>query len=172
MFSRPTKASRTHKVAPLALGICSALLVVSCGTSTIDTQKAERVLKQKVIAQTGVAIASVTCPDTVAVKKGATFSCVAHGADGTHAPISVQQTDDQGNVNYTADLVSQSLVQSKITASLANQQIPLSSIHCPAVLEYAIGRQYVCELTSMSGQTAHATVTLEANGHFSFTIGH
>jgi len=167
----PAKKGRTPKTLLLALLLLTvAILVAACGTSIVDTQKAESVLKKDVVAQTGVAIASVSCPDNVAAKKGATFTCVAHGADGTHAPINVQQTDNQGNVNYNADLVKQSTVQGEISASLTSQQVTLSSIHCPDVVEYVAGGHYSCDLTDQSGQTAHAIVTMAAGGHVSFSI--
>src|ERR1035437_8511326 len=112
------KKNRVPKTAFLALFLLSAtILIAACGASTVNTKKAESVLKQDVVAQTGVAIASVSCPKNVTAKKGAIFMCVAHGADGTQAPINVKQADDQGNVLYNADLVKKNIVQGKISTS-------------------------------------------------------
>ena len=156
------------RVAVLAAG----LVVVGCGTTTVNTKNAESILKQAVVAQTGVSIASVSCPTDVTAKKGATFACTAHGADGTQAPIAVRQTDDQGHVAYAADLVKQSFVQSTIYDFVqAKMRVAVNAVQCPAVLEYAVGRRFVCMVTSRNGSTAHATVKLEANGRFGFTVG-
>jgi hypothetical protein len=82
-----------------------ALAVAGC-SKKIDTDKAERSIKAGLEGKTGgrVAIASVTCPDDVGVKKGKRFDCTVKGANGRTATVTVVQTDDKGNVTYSGNL--------------------------------------------------------------------
>src|ERR1035437_5802936 len=116
MFKSPKTLVRS--VPALGAALAMGFVLASCGGGTVNTQKAESLLKQKVAAQTGVSIASVSCPSNVPAKKGGTFVCTAHGVDGTHAPVSVTQTDANGNVSYSANLVKSGYVQTRIIADL------------------------------------------------------
>jgi hypothetical protein len=76
-----------------------------CGR-TIDTKKAERSIKAGLESRTNgrTAIASVSCPDGIDVKKGKRFDCTVKGTNGKTATVTVVQTDGNGNVTYSGDL--------------------------------------------------------------------
>src|SRR4051794_9556959 len=82
-----------------------ALAVGGC-SKKIDTDKAERSIQAGLENKTGgkVAIASVTCPNDVEVKKGKRFDCTVKGTNGRTATVTVVQTDDKGSVTYSGNL--------------------------------------------------------------------
>lgn len=45
---------------------------------------------------------TVTCPETVDIGAGKTFTCDAASDDGQTTPITVTQTDTEGNISWTA----------------------------------------------------------------------
>ena len=82
-----------------------ALAVAGC-SEKIDIDKAERSIKSGLESKSGgkVAIASVTCPDDVDIKKGKRFDCTVKGTNGRTATVAVVQTDDKGSVTYSGNL--------------------------------------------------------------------
>jgi hypothetical protein len=157
----------------LVVALVVVLIVAGCGSSSLNTQKAQTVLLAGVQKQTGVKLASVKCPETVAPKKGGTFVCVAYGPDGTHAPIQVQQTNATGGINYQVSLLDQSIVEPKISAYVSKKfSVALSSVKCPDVAAYTAGNSFTCTLTASDGSTAKAVVTVGNDGTLSFNISH
>jgi hypothetical protein len=82
-----------------------ALAAAGC-SKKIDTDKAERSIKAGLESKSSgrVAIASVTCPHDVDVKKGKRFDCTVKGTNGRTATVTVVQTDDKGSVTYSGNL--------------------------------------------------------------------
>ncbi|WP_353866716.1 DUF4333 domain-containing protein [Svornostia abyssi] len=70
-----------------------------CGTTTLDTDKAETEITKELDKQVGTG-AKVSCPDDVEVKKGDTFNCTATDPEGNKATIVVTQKDDEGNITW------------------------------------------------------------------------
>jgi hypothetical protein len=78
-----------------------AAALAGCGfKKQIDTDRAEAEIKRDLSAQTGAPLRSVRCPDEVDAKEGARFSCTATASDGSHIPVRVTQTDDNGGVRW------------------------------------------------------------------------
>jgi hypothetical protein len=71
-----------------------------CGTDKIDTDRAERAIRAGITRQTGLKIASVSCPAEVEVRQGDTFNCVARATNGQRARVEVTQRDDEGGVTW------------------------------------------------------------------------
>jgi hypothetical protein len=82
-----------------------ALALAGC-SKKIDTDKAERSIKAGLESKPAgrVAIASVTCPDDVDIKKGKRFDCTVTGTNGRTATVTVVETDDKGSVTYSGNL--------------------------------------------------------------------
>jgi hypothetical protein len=98
---------RARPIALLAV-LPAALVLGACGGRSIDSHKAEQKIKQGIERQTSgrIPIASVKCPDGVAIEKGDTFECTARGVNGRTVKITVTQRDDQGHVTYTGNVSS------------------------------------------------------------------
>ena len=81
--------------------VLSVLMFVGAAcTRSLDTDSLEQTLKERVAADTGSQITSVTCDEDVAAEAGGTFECVATEGSGSTFRLEVTQTDDQGNVTY------------------------------------------------------------------------
>ena len=91
-----TSATRLSTLAALAL---ATLGIAACGTTTIDTDKAESEITKQLDKQVGKG-AKVSCPSDIEAKKGDTFNCTATDPDGNKATIVVTQKDDEGNVSW------------------------------------------------------------------------
>jgi uncharacterized protein YgiM (DUF1202 family) len=85
--------------------LAAALAAAGCTTKKkIDTSKAERSIKSALESKKSGSISTVSCPDSVDVKKGATFQCSIVGTNGKTAKVTVLQTDDKGDVTYSGNL--------------------------------------------------------------------
>jgi hypothetical protein len=76
------------------------VLVGAACTRSLDTDTLEQTLKEKVAADTGSQITSVTCDEDVAAEAGGTFECVATEGSGSTFRLEITQTDDRGHVSY------------------------------------------------------------------------
>ena len=85
----------------LVISIIAALAVVSC-KNNIDNKKLETAITDGLKAKS-VTLKSVTCPDDRPAKAGDKFDCEAVTSDGDKLAVKVEQTDDQGNVNWKVD---------------------------------------------------------------------
>jgi hypothetical protein len=88
------------------------------GTTTIDTAEAERQIAALTEDQVGVAAADVSCPEDVEAEAGGTFSCTGT-LDGQGVSFTVEQTDDEGNVQISGD--DSLVVVATVEESLAQQ---------------------------------------------------
>jgi hypothetical protein len=92
--------NRTHlAVAVLALG--TVFGVAAC-KSKLDGKKLETAIADGMKTQ-GMATKSVSCPADREAKKGDTFDCDAVLESGDKIKVKVEQSDDQGNVNWKTD---------------------------------------------------------------------
>jgi uncharacterized protein DUF4333 len=88
------------------------------GGKVLDTAEAERQLAQLTEDQVGLAATDVQCPDDVALAAGTVTTCTAT-LDGQPISFTVEQTDDEGNVQMTSD--NSFVVIADVEASLAEQ---------------------------------------------------
>ncbi len=88
------------------------------GGKVLDTAEAERQLAQLTEEQVGLAADDVQCPDDVPLAAGTTTTCTAT-LDGQPISFTVEQTDDEGNVQITGD--DSIVVVADVEASLAEQ---------------------------------------------------
>ncbi|MFN8174678.1 MAG: DUF4333 domain-containing protein [Solirubrobacteraceae bacterium] len=93
-----TKAARLAPVLPLA-----AALAAGCGTTTLDTDGAEKQIAAGIEKQTGVKLRKVDCPSDVEAKKGKTFHCTLTAPNGQKIGLTAVQTSDDGRFRYTVD---------------------------------------------------------------------
>jgi hypothetical protein len=79
----------------------TALGLVACGTTTIDSSSAEKSIADNIQKQIGQRPKAVSCPDDIEAKKGSTFNCKVTAANGKTATVKASQTDDNGHFNFT-----------------------------------------------------------------------
>ena len=81
--------------ATTAVGFAFALATVGCGSDTIDANDVEAGIEQSLSSGTA-SVSSVSCPDDVEKKEGATFTCDAKLEGGGKAKVTVTQTSAGG----------------------------------------------------------------------------
>ena len=79
--------------------VAAAVAFVGCGDS-LDIDKAEEEIGTGIEEQTGATGVTVTCPDDVELEAGGTFDCSATDSQGEEGTVSVEQTDDEGNIRW------------------------------------------------------------------------
>jgi hypothetical protein len=83
----------------LATALVIAVPLAGCGTSKLNTDKAETEIEKGLKGQLNLTSVDVQCPSEVEIKAGSKFQCpVTAGKDkGT---VEVTQQDDQGNIRW------------------------------------------------------------------------
>ena len=80
----------------VGLSACSA----SVSVNNLDIDKLQNTIADGMQTQLDLPTApSVTCPESVPIEAGNTFSCTAE-LDGESVEVKVTQNDDQGNVSW------------------------------------------------------------------------
>jgi hypothetical protein len=83
-------------------GVAAIAIPAGCGTKEIDGKKVENLIRTG-FAKQGKAtnLKSISCPDGLKVKKGATLQCKVVGSDGSKGTFTVTQLDNNGTVKVT-----------------------------------------------------------------------
>jgi hypothetical protein len=130
-------------------GIAAVCAVAGCGTAKIELSAVEDQFRRQFASELGADITSVDCPADVVAKKGATFTCLITGADGTRATIKVTQTDDDGHVTANAPLL---VHTGELATTLERELRPRLGrsidITCPDVVEGRRGTRLTCALAA------------------------
>jgi hypothetical protein len=139
----PYVALLVSAVAVLCAG-CSASVCAGSGCG-IDTAKAQSSVKTIVASATGADVKSVSCPTKVAFKKGASFTCIATGADGTTAAILLTQTDSKGNVHISAPNLVHTGGDAQLIASGLTGKLKFTvTVKCPDLVTAHKGTTFDC----------------------------
>ncbi len=85
-------------VVPMVV-LAAAGLLAGCSKS-LDGSSIQGQISDGLAQQVG-GTWTVTCPDSVDVKVGGTFTCEAKSEDGQSVTVDVKQDDDQGNVTWS-----------------------------------------------------------------------
>ena len=79
----------------LALTVAAAFVVAGCGENTLDTKAVEKAIADNIARQIGDRPRSVVCPDSIAAKKGGTFTCRVIRSDGRTVLVKAVQRNDK-----------------------------------------------------------------------------
>lgn len=79
------------------LSIAAAFLVSGCGQNTLDTKATEKAIADDIAKQIGDRPKRVVCPDSIAAKKGGTFTCRVVRSDGKTVLVKAVQRNDKGD---------------------------------------------------------------------------
>jgi hypothetical protein len=104
--------------AVLALGALAVGALLLFGSKVLDTAEAETEIARITEEQFGLAPSAVSCPDDVPLAAGTTTTCTGT-LDGQPVSYTVEQTDDEGNVQITS--VEDFVVIANVEAALSQQ---------------------------------------------------
>jgi hypothetical protein len=153
----------------VALGGCSGS--VSVGGKTLKTNEAEASIKSLVTSKVGARVKSVSCPEDIDVKTGATFTCTVVGTDGSKGAITAKQTDDKGNFDVDLPLIRPRDAEQAMTTSIKKQvSVKNLAITCPEIVVFKTGGTFRCSGIG-DGVTAPIAVTqVDNTGHIRFKL--
>ncbi len=153
----------TPRILGLALPGCALLALAACGS--IDAAETEKAVGQELARSIGAKLRSVDCPEDVPVERGRNFVCTAVGADGTRVPVPVTQTNDEGDVEFQAQLVKPRVVEAGLVsfaqraAKAGGGREVRAAARCPELRPVKRGDVIQCSLTFHDGSTAVGTAT-------------
>lgn len=126
------------------------LSLVAC-TSTLEGGDIEEQVAEDVQEQQGVEV-EVVCPDDIEAKEGGEFTCTATDPDGNEIPIKVVQEDDEGNVNWTMNVLNLSAIEESLAPDVTASVGAEVTIDCPAQLVLSeAGNSIDCQATDDLG---------------------
>jgi hypothetical protein len=79
------------------LTIAAACLLCGCGENTLDTKAAEKAIADNIAKQIGDRPKRVVCPDSIAAKRGGSFTCRVVRSDGKTVLVKAVQRNDKGD---------------------------------------------------------------------------
>lgn len=152
------------KVAVLVLASCK--YEASCGGSSLDMDKAREFVAGALEHEVGQK-PQVTCPASVKIEAGATFSCTASFGD-VKTTVTMKQSDDKGNVTIVSNtgILISSKLEAEITSGLKNQLHGDFKANCgPRVRPSTPGDHFTCDATEVggSGRNGKIAVTVKDN---------
>jgi hypothetical protein len=81
--------------------ILASLALAACGEKTLDSQAAEKAIAENIASQIGDKPRRVVCPDSIAAKKGGTFTCRVTRSDGRVVVVKAVQQNDKGDFVFS-----------------------------------------------------------------------
>lgn len=159
-------------LAIVGLGVAALFLF---GTKLLDTAEAEREIARITEEQAGLAASDVSCPDDVPLQAGTTTTCTGT-LDGQPISFTVEQTDDEGNVQIAS--VEDFVIIANVEAALSQQvgaeaQVEVTTT-CDAdgrsVLVEGFGTPIPCTVTNATDATDSLDViaTVDDGGNVTY----
>jgi Domain of unknown function (DUF4333) len=153
----------TLRTLALALPACALLALAGCGS--IDATETENAVRGEITRSIAAKVRSVECPEGVPLERGRNFVCTAIGADGTRVPVPVTQTDDEGNIEFRAQLIKPTVVEAGLVdfaerdAKAGRGGKRRAAARCPELRAVKRGDVISCSLTFDDRSTAVGTAT-------------
>jgi hypothetical protein len=143
-----------------------ALVAVGCGSDTVDAGKVEAGIEQSLSTATAK-VSSVSCPDDVEKKEGATFTCDAKLEGGGKAKVKVTQTSNAGDYTYSFKpgtvVLTDNALEPALEADLAASGVPGTKVDCPATVKVKTGETFTCTATGAQGRQSQLTFTFSSD---------
>jgi hypothetical protein len=135
----------------------------SCGSKGLNMTNARLFLAKTFADDVGKEPDEVVCPDSVEMKKDATFECTARYGDAK-ATVLIRQDDDKGSVTIVS--VSGILIMKKAEAAIAEQlgdkaNAPSTASCGGGVRPANPGDTFTCKLTNARGESVDVEVTVK-----------
>lgn len=96
---KPRNTTRTSFDWKVILTVSLVGLLAAC-SATLNTKKLEDEIKKGIEEQTGIDVASISCPGNIELEEGDTFDCEVEAEDDSKTSVTVTQQDDEGNVTW------------------------------------------------------------------------
>ena len=143
-----------------------ALAVAGCGNDTVDADKVEAGIEQRLSTATAK-VSSVSCPDDVEKKEGTTFTCDAKLEGGGKAKVKVTQTSNAGDYTYSfmpgTVVLTDNVLEPALEADLAASGVPGAKVDCPATVKVKTGETFTCTATGSEGRQSQLTFTFSSD---------
>lgn len=81
------------------VALFTTLGLVGC-KGKIDGEKVEGAIRSGMLEKLKVEMKSLSCPKDLEAKAGGEFECTGEAKDGDKLVFAINQTDDQGNINW------------------------------------------------------------------------
>jgi len=151
-----------------SLPLLAAVALVSCGDTTISAGKAETLIRGAVTQQVGARVASVRCPEGVKARKGATFTCVVTGRDGSKGNAVVHVKDDNGAFEVTVPFLHVRELESVMADRLRTRTKVRATFACQEIIVVRKGGRFRCRATSHGRSGSVVVRFIDDAGHFRF----
>lgn len=157
---------------PAALALAAtAFVLAACGESTIDAEKGERFIREVVTEQVAARVRTVSCPDDVETKKGATFTCSVTGMDGSRGDVLVRQRDDDGNVTVDAPFLhvreAETVMAEQIAKEIKAEDVKVA---CPEIVVVKKDALFTCRATSEEKEREVSARLTDEQGRFRYRL--
>ncbi|MEA2266008.1 MAG: hypothetical protein QOE27_1591 [Solirubrobacteraceae bacterium] len=145
--------------APIGMAAAAGAVLAGCGSSQLDTTKAEKTIRTLTTSKLGVPVASVKCPKNVKLKTGLVTVCQVTLASGETEPFTITQRDAKGNVHIQPiDLIAGG-VERTINQQFARRGVKTTTT-CPQHVPIRVGATTTCRSTDAKGASLPITVTI------------
>jgi hypothetical protein len=143
-----------------------ALAAAGCGSDTVDAGMVEAGVEESLSTATAK-VSSVSCPDDVEKKEGATFTCDAKLEGGGKAKVKVTQTSNAGDYTYSFKpgtvVLTDDALEPALEADLAASGVPGAKVDCPATVKVKTGETFTCTATGSEGRQSELTFTFSSD---------
>jgi len=150
--------------------LVTAVLLASCGETTIDAAKGEKFIRGVVTEQAGVRVAAVACPDGLKARAGATFNCTVTGRDGSKGAVVAHQKDDKGNVNVSAPFLHVREAEAVMAGQISKQVKLAVTVKCPEIVVVKTGEQFTCTGTAQGRSRDISARLTDDTGRFRYHL--
>lgn len=156
-----------YKVVRRCVVLAAVGLVVLTGCSkTIDEAKLQDTIRDKVAADQGITLTSVSCPKDRKAKTGDIFQCTATTDSGATITFDVTQTSDNGDVKYDSKDVyipPAGLTTSIQEAATSSADVQVTATCPKAVVAPGGNGQIECQVKASTGETQTVVVPISNN---------
>jgi Domain of unknown function (DUF4333) len=143
-----------------------AVVAAGCGSDTVDPDKVEAGIEESLSTATAK-VSSVSCPDDVEKKEGATFTCDAKLEGGGKAKVKVTQTSNAGDYTYSFKpgtvVLTDNVLEPALEADLDATGVPGAKVDCPATVKVKTGETFTCTATGSGGRQSQLTFTFSSD---------
>lgn len=168
---------RQKSVGGVGLGLLAAALLATACTRNLDATSVETAVADGILAQLGLEVSEVVCPEAVEMKAGNSFECTARTAGGAEIRVAVDQNDDQGNIEWetagTTGLLDLEALENQIRTGLQEQAGVETVVDCgDGLSDTPAGGTLECTATDPDGVGHTVDVTVrDSEGNVDWSVG-
>lgn len=162
---------RASTLLPTGAAAVVMALLAGCGTTMIDSGKAEDSIKKLVVDQAGVKVRSVDCPEGKEAKAGDTFTCAVTASDGTKGDALVTEKDDEGNVHVSAPFIHPREVEQSIAAGITKQTGgKATDVACPEIIVAKTAGTFTCRARQGKNAASVEVIQKDTEGNVRYRV--